>query len=171
MNKEIYVFLLMFCKDRYAAEDVLQETFIAVYENARSYRTFKNPRAWILTIAKNKAVNMIKRNSRMTSLDDMEADIQDTAQTENIILDKIEANMLLSVLSEKDRKIVILHAVDGFKHREIAELMNLPLGTVTRRYKESIEKMKKKDIADKAKGEVFTELNNQNEVITCKTKT
>jgi DNA-directed RNA polymerase specialized sigma24 family protein len=37
--------------------------------------------------------------------------------------------MLLSILSEADKKIVVLHTVYGFKHREIAELMSLPLGT------------------------------------------
>jgi RNA polymerase sigma-70 factor (ECF subfamily) len=145
MSKDIYTFLLMFCKDKYTAEDVLQETFIAIYENAASYRVYNNPRAWIFTIAKNKALNIIKKDSRMTSIETLENDIADTAENiENIILDKIQADMLLSVLSEKDKKIVILHAVYGFKHREIAELMSLPLDTVTRRYKESIAKKKKK---------------------------
>ena len=155
MNKDIYTFLVMFCKDKYTAEDALQETFIAIYENAGSYRVYKNPKAWILTIAKNKALSIIRANSHTVSLDTFEDSIEDTAQTENVILDKIRADMLLSVLSEKDKKIVIMHAVYGFKHRETAKLLGLPLGTVTRRYKESIDKMKKA-------GECAPELNQQN---------
>jgi len=165
MSNDIYKFLLMFCKDKYTAEDAVQETFISIYENAGSYRIHKNPRAWILTIAKNKAVSIIRENTRTTSLDTFENNIEDTAQPENIILDKIQADMLLSVLSEKDKKIVILHAVYGFKHHEIAKLMSLPLGTVTWRYKESIEKMRKKGLTDKDNDEVFIKQNKQNEVI------
>ena len=165
MSGDIYKFLFMFCKDRYTAEDAVQETFIAIYEKAKSYRVYKNPRAWILTIAKNKAVSIIRENSRTVSLDTHENNIEDTARTENIILDKIETDMLLSVLSGEDKKIVILHAVYGFKHREIAELLGMPLGTVTWRYKESIEKMRKKGMADTDNGENFTKQNKKNEVI------
>lgn len=163
MSNDIYKFLLMFCRDKYTAEDAVQETFVSIYENAKSYRMYKNPKAWILTIAKNKAISVIRANTRTTSLDTFENDIEDMAQTENIILDKIQTEMLLSVLSEKDKKIVILHAVYGFKHHEIAKLMSMPLGTVTRRYKESIEKMRKK--RDKDNDEVFIKQNKKNEVI------
>ena len=164
MKKDIYTFLVMFCKDKYTAEDAVQETFITIYEKSGSYRMYKNPRAWIFTIAKNKAISIIRENNRAANLDTFENDIEDTAQIENIILDKIHADMLLSILSQTDKKIVVLHAVYGFKHREIAELMNLPLGTVTWRYKQSIDKMRNKSITDEGK-EVFIKQNKQNEVI------
>ena len=160
MNKDIYTFLLMFCKDKFIAEDALQETFISIYENAGNYKISKNPKAWILTIAKNKVISMMRKNSRTLSVDTVENDVLDM-QTENVALDKIQTDMLLSILSEDDKKIVLLHAVYGLKHREIAEIMNLPLGTVKWRYKQSIDKMKNSEYTD----EVFTEKNNKNEVI------
>ena len=158
MNKDIYIFLLMFCKDKYTAEDILHDTFIAIYENAGSYRIFNNPRAWILTIAKNKALNMIKKNSHTASIENTET--EDPYIFENVIFDKMRLEALFSVISDEDKKIVVLHAVYGFKHREIAELLNMPLGTVKWRYKQSIDKMKQKDSE-----EVFPELNKQNEVM------
>jgi len=160
MSKDIYNFLLLFCKDKFTAEDALQETFITIYENAGSYKIFNNPKAWVLTIAKNKLISIIRKNSRITGIDILENNIVDI-QTENIVLDKIQAETLLSLLGADDKRIVLLHTVYGFKHREIAELMNLPLGTVTRRYKQSIDKMKNSKYADT----VFTEQNKQNEVI------
>jgi RNA polymerase sigma-70 factor (ECF subfamily) len=162
MSSDIYTFLLMFCKDKYIAEDALHDAFITIYEKAHTFK--RNPKAWILTIAKNKAVSIIRKNARTTSIDDLKEDIADTAQVENIILNKIHSDMLVSVLSEEDEKIIILHVVYGFKHREIAELMNMPLGTVTWRYKQSIEKMKN---SDKAAGgsEVFLSKNKHEEVI------
>ena len=155
----------MFCKDKHMAEDIMQETFISIYENAGSYKIFNNPRAWIFTIAKNKAVNIIKKDSRTTDIDNLETEALKIESVENIILDKMQVDKLFSVLSDEDKKIVILHVVYGFKHREIAELMNLPLGTVTWRYKQSITKMKQKDkeIEDNDKG--FFKSNKQNEVI------
>jgi RNA polymerase sigma-70 factor (ECF subfamily) len=157
MSKDIYTFLFLFCKDKYTAEDALQETFISIFENAGSYKHFSNPKAWIFTIAKNKAVSIIRKNSRTANSDIMN-DMTDIIKIEDTILDKIHADMLLSVLSEEDKKIVILYAVYGFKHREIAELMDMPLGTVKWRYSQGIKKMKNA-------GENFCEPNKQNEVV------
>jgi len=159
MNKEIYVFLLTFCKDKYTAEDALQETFISIFENAKSYAIFSNPRAWIFTIAKNKVLNMTKKVSRTISLDD---DLPEENDLENTIINRMQLDALFSVLSDQDKKIVVLHAAYGFKHREIAELLNLPPGTVMRRYKQSIDKMKQKD---RESNEVFFKLNKHKEVI------
>jgi len=152
----------MFCKDKYIAEDALHETFLTIYENAGSYTIFNNPRAWILTIAKNKAISIIRKDFRTASLENLEIS---TENIEDSVLDQIQANMLLSILSEDDKKIVILHTVYGFKHREIAELMGLPLGTVKWRYKQSLDKMRNKSEADKDSGESFFKSNTQNGVI------
>jgi RNA polymerase sigma-70 factor (ECF subfamily) len=108
---------------------------------------------------------MIKKESRTASLDILENEADIAENVENATLDKIQADMLLSVLSQKDRKIVILHAVYGFKHREIAKLLCLPLGSVMRRYKESIAKMKKKSEEDQESGDVFFKVNKQKEVL------
>jgi RNA polymerase sigma-70 factor (ECF subfamily) len=143
MSKDIYTFLLIVCRDRFTAEDAMQETLIAIYEKAGSYRFFKNPRAWILTIAKNKAISIIRKNSHTVNAGSMEN--LRSAQSEipeNAVLDQIQAAALLSILSADDKKIVLLHTVYGFKHREIAEITGLPLGTVTWRYKQSIDRMK-----------------------------
>ncbi|MBQ2325886.1 MAG: sigma-70 family RNA polymerase sigma factor, partial [Clostridia bacterium] len=46
-------------------------------------------------------------------------------------------------LTEEELRIVVLHAVSGFKHREIASLLSLPLPTVLSKYSRSIKKLKK----------------------------
>ena len=51
--------------------------------------------------------------------------------------------ILTIVRTFEDRQIVILHALTGMKHREIAELLDLPTGTVTSKYKRSLAKMRK----------------------------
>lgn len=47
-----------------------------------------------------------------------------------------------SILGEQERTIVILHMINGLKHREIAELTGLPLSTVLSKYNRSLKKMK-----------------------------
>jgi len=162
MSGDIYTFLLMFCKDKYTAEDALHETFLSIYENAGSCTVFNNPKAWILTIAKNKAISIIRKNSRTSNIESLEIP---AGNIEDSVLDKIQADSLLSVLSEENQKIVILHAVYGFKHREIAELMGMPVGTVKWRYKQSIAQMRTKSETGKESGESFFELNKQNEEV------
>lgn len=57
-----------------------------------------------------------------------------------------EDNMILSeclnTLSEEERRIVVMHAVSGMKHKEIAEFLNMPLSTVLSKYNRSLKKLK-----------------------------
>ena len=49
----------------------------------------------------------------------------------------------MTVLSEEERQIVLLHAVSGMKHRELSELLELPLSTVLSKYARALAKLKK----------------------------
>ena len=141
MKNGIYSFALMRVNDGETAEDVLQETILAVYESAGGYTRLSNPRAWILTIARNKAVSELRKRKNMESLDTLRAEISDGKQTEKLVLDSLETAQYLSGLSKADREIVILHVIGGLKHREIAKLLDMPAGTVGRRYSKSIHTM------------------------------
>ena len=142
MKDKIYTFILLHVgkQNKYLAEDILHETFIAVYDSAKNFRSFTNPRAWLLTIARNKAVSQIRMLSRTVNMED---EFFDSADYSTPFTDETGTESLLSCLSEKDREIVVLHAIYGFKHREIAKITNQPLGTVTSRYKRSLDAMRK----------------------------
>ena len=49
----------------------------------------------------------------------------------------------MKVLGDQERQILILHAVTGLKHREIAEMLGMPLATVLSKYARSLKKLKK----------------------------
>ena len=49
---------------------------------------------------------------------------------------------VLTRLTEEERRIVMLHAVSGLKHREIASSLNIPLSTVLSKYKRSLKKLR-----------------------------
>ena len=135
----VYGFALSILKNNTDAEDVMQEVYIKIYENADKYNPQGKPLAWIITITKN--LSYMKLRNKNTAHEEIkESDIVSNN-------DNIEDNMLLKLvfkcLTDEERNIVVLHANTGFKHREIAKLLELPLPTVLSKYNRAIKKLKK----------------------------
>ena len=141
MRDGIYSFTLMRTENRSLAEDILQETILQLYDSAKNYRRFSNPRAWILTIARNLSVSALRKTSRETELSD-EMEQNSETSIESHVDGQIDAAAMISVLPPKEREIVVLHAISGLKHKEIAKLLGLPLGTVCWKYSESLKKLR-----------------------------
>ena len=135
----VYAYALSILKNSHDAEDVLQDTFLSVHKGAASYRSQEKPMAWILTIAKNLCLKRLQERQRSgrTPLDEFTLR-DDKVSTDDKLL--IEACM--NVLSDEERQIVVLHAVSGFKYREIATMLSLPLSTVLSKYHRALKKMK-----------------------------
>lgn len=142
-SSSVYAFALSIVKNTATAEDVMQDTFVNISQNAGKYSSQGKPMAWIMTITKNLSLMKLKRmDNRNTSLEDFTGIAQqkdDFLQSER----RIMLQKALSSLKDEDRQIVILHAMTGMKHREIAEIMKIPLPTVLTKYKRSLEKMRK----------------------------
>jgi RNA polymerase sigma factor (sigma-70 family) len=117
-----------------------------MHYSSKNFRRFDNPKSWILTIARNRAVSAIRKTSRETDLDENIIHIPDDADKEIEICGKSHVTSILSNLSQSERQIVILHVISELKHREIAKLLDLPLGTVCRKYNESIKKLQQLSI-------------------------
>ena len=140
-SKSVYVFLLSIVRNREDAEDLLLETFIRVRLHADQYEDQGKPLAWIFTIARNLAL-MRLRDLKKSSYQDF-----DTLQVAmdfsgiNDAEDRMVLTSAFEVLGEEERIIVLLHAAEGFKHREIAQLLNKPLATVLSKYRRAIKKL------------------------------
>lgn len=72
----------------------------------------------------------------------------DTETPENTVIASERIKQLFAVLTEPERKILVMHLVVGLKHREIAKMLNLPLGTVLSKYQNSLRKMRQHDEKD-----------------------
>lgn len=99
--------------------------------------------AWLLTITRN--LCMQKLRERRRSLDIPEEDWERYIESIDRVTpeDRLVLTEVMRTLSDEERQIVVLHAVGGFKHREIAELMEMPLATVLSKYSRSIKKLRK----------------------------
>ena len=139
----VYAYALSILKDPHDAEDILQECYLSIHASAPSYTSAGKPMAWIMTIAKNLCLMRLRQRQRAVdlSLDDWSRYLEDNRQMDPD--ERIVLAQCMSRLSEQERQIVTLHAVAGFKHREIAQFLHIPLPTVLSKYHRSIQKLKR----------------------------
>ena len=134
----VYSVCLSILKNRAVAEELSQDTFVAVWERIDEFRG-NGLKLWVLTTAKHKALNELRRRKREVAVDFFE---NETIGGEYIIETQVEEGLLLSValgrLNEVDRQIVLMKN-SGAKTKEIAEFLQMPRGTVSWRYAEALK--------------------------------
>ena len=141
-KRGLFAFILSICRHYQTAEDMMQTTYIRLRTTISSYKAGSNAYAWLYTIAKNVTLNELARRKReqTMSFDDdspMYGSYQMDEEGSPIIA------VMNKVLGQEERQIVTLHVIAGFKHREIAEMLDKPLGTVLWAYNNALAKMKK----------------------------
>ena len=134
----VYGFIFSILKNEEDSEDVMQDTYLKVCLNADQYRTQGKPMAWIMTIARNLALM-----KRYADIPDYEWDAIADDNAEFGSEDRMVLKAALTNLNSEESQIVLLHAVSGLKHREIAEMLDMPLATVLSKYNRSIKKLQK----------------------------
>lgn len=136
MNKAIYGLAYVITRSPYDAEDVMQSTFIKIWDKAYQYQHSTNAKAWAMKIARNLALTKLKDNRRFVELN-TELPSED-AFMRTIHLQ--ELNMLLSTLKKDEREIILLYSA-GFSHKEIADIVKRPYATVRWKYSNAINKL------------------------------
>ena len=138
----VYGITLSYVKNAHDAQDLTQDAFVRIWEKAPQYRPQGSPMAWILAVARNLALMALRQRERQADLSEEE---WDAIPAEGPALSPEERELLqtaLAALEEQERRIVVLHAVTGLKHREIAQLLELPLATVLSKYHRALKKLK-----------------------------
>lgn len=136
----VFGYALSILKNRADAEDVMHDAYIRIYQSAATYKPMGKPLAWILTIVRNLCYNTI--HSRRPAVDVEEHEMIALPDKMQGSLDRLMLERALELLDLQERQIVVLHALTGMKHREIAELLEMPLGTVLSKYHRSLERLK-----------------------------
>lgn len=142
-QKSVYSFALSILKNHEDAMDVLQETYIKIRGAAHLYRPMGKPLAWVFTITRNLAMSKIRTRGRTSPIPEevMEDDLAFSYVTDKD--DKLVLQASLKILDTEERMIILLHAISGFKHREIADNLGLSLGTVLSKYHRGLNKLRK----------------------------
>lgn len=143
-SKGVFTFVLPILHDYQLSEDVMQETYVACYHSIKSYQLGTSARNWLLTIAKNCALSQLKKRNHEVSYD---FSLDNESHPDGVYylgdVDSPTITLANKVLSENEFNIVMMYVVGGYKHREIAEFLHMPLGTVTWKYAGALKKLKK----------------------------
>lgn len=141
--KPLYAFILSLTLNKEDAEDIMQETYIKIRGSCHLYKSQGNPMAWIMKIAKNIFLMKIRQEKNKETVEfdecrDMLALNQISSTEDRLLLEH-----LFQYISEIDRNIIILHIVAGMKHKEIAQMLQMPVGTVLSRYHRAMKTLKR----------------------------
>lgn len=139
-DSAIYGYALSLMRNHHEAQDVMMDTYLKIRCAAHLYMPMGKPMAWILTITKNIARTKLRSAGRQIPLDDLE---ETTPSFDRDSEEAVALEQAMKVLGDQERQILILHAVTGLKHREIAEMLGMPLATVLSKYDRSLKKLKK----------------------------
>ena len=140
-NPSVYAFSLSILKSIPDAEDISQTLYLNLFSNVRKYKRQGKPMAWILTMVKNLCYDKLRKDSRTESLRDYQ-DYKINITTYSSIDNKLLAETCLNILPDEERNILILHIVSGLKYKEISELLQMPIGTITSKYNRALNKIK-----------------------------
>jgi len=147
--RSVFGIVLRVLRDRAQAEEVAQEVFLEAWSSATKYdASIGTPAAWINTIAHRRAVDRVRSVERSTARDQRHAAA--TAETtvpdvSDIVVARDEGSRVreaLAALPEKQRTALALAYYDGRTQREVAEMLNLPLGTVKTRMRDALRKLR-----------------------------
>lgn len=132
----IYSFCLKMLLDREQALDVMQDTFVRVYENRDRLLSTDAFKSWLYTIARNQCLNRIRNRKRTVPLDDTSRVTTDE-ETPSGHLEKSEridlVNRYLSTLSPSYREVIILREYQNLSYEEIAAVTRSTISAVKSR--------------------------------------
>ena len=124
----LYGVILRMCQNKAQAEDLLQETFVKIWENIERYDRSKGKfYTWAYRIAKNTTLNALRKQDLLIQTDDLSVHTNKT-QTE-LEPDYAELNGALKKLEPHHQEAISLVYFRGYTHREAYKEMGVPLGT------------------------------------------
>lgn len=109
------------------AEDIASSFMKFLLNNAKEIHYVEHPKAWIYKAIKNLSIDYIRKESKNTSLEDY----QDYLFCDDVNYNLRDAFMKsFYKLTEIEQQIVLLHFVNGFKYKEVSEMIGRPIGTI-----------------------------------------
>jgi RNA polymerase sigma-70 factor (ECF subfamily) len=133
----LFRYLLHFTSDRGAAEELLQDTLVAVWKNAQSFGGRSSVAAWLFGIARRRAFKRLRRRGPEHVELEAAAGVADSEpDPETALLAQVERAQLVEAvgrLAAMHQEILLLAFVQQLSYAEIAEVLGVPVGTVKSR--------------------------------------
>lgn len=142
----IYTIVLQTVSNREDAEDVTSEFFMKLWRLADTYREGNGHRAWMAAIARNMAVDLLRKTKREVLTEDFADDAAENASAVSVeqeVIADMSLRQALDTLKPREREVVHLKIMGEMTFQEIADALEIPLGTVTWRYQNAIQKLRR----------------------------
>ena len=141
----VYSVAMRVLRDGAAAEDVMQEVFLKLWQQPNSFADHRGSLCgWLAVVARNRAIDRIRGNKWLENVDDLQlsnnVDLGAEAERE-ILLGKVR--VVLETMPSDQRQAVEMAFFEGHTHTEIAEQTGQPLGTVKTRIRSALISIRK----------------------------
>lgn len=127
----IYRFCLLMLGDRAGAEDVYQETFVALWNACREGKTLYSVQGYLLTVARTRCLNRLRLENRHSSLEEVAEQAYEPDVEESDVEDQVRRALLR--LPDQYREAIVLCEFDGYSYEEIAEALQVSRHVVKNR--------------------------------------
>ncbi|MFC2158989.1 RNA polymerase sigma factor [Acidobacteriota bacterium] len=148
-QKKIFLVAYSFFRNKEDAMDIVQDTFMKLYQKIHMYNESRNFQNWLIQIAKNLCIDLYRRQTRKETPINREKDIGEMNLADEVIMDTYKASDIrgilkdcLDKLSEKQRLIFVMKHYNNMKYSEIAEILNIALGTVKSLHFKAVQNLK-----------------------------
>ncbi|NLA25495.1 MAG: sigma-70 family RNA polymerase sigma factor [Bacteroidales bacterium] len=145
----VFGICLRYTKNRVEAEDLLHDCFLKIIENIEAFQFSGSSEGWVKRIAVNTAINKYRSKRRDIELEDDESQFDDANTKVESQIEKLQLEELLNIInsiSEGYRIIFNMYVIEGYQHKEIADILGISENTSKTQYRKArlaiIEKLK-----------------------------
>lgn len=148
-SSRLFGLVLRVIRDRAQAEEVLQDAFLDIWRQASRFDPARGSAlAWMMTIAHRKAVDRV-RSAEAQSRRDTAYEMRDSASSYDVTSEDAHRNLdaqrvrkALTTLTDTQRGALELAYFGGYTHREVAVMLNLPVGTAKTRIRDGLIRLR-----------------------------
>ena len=139
-SRAMYNIALRITGNRMDAEDVLQESFVTAFGRLEELKNTTFFTSWLKRIVINNSVSLVRK--RKLPFDDLAFSVTEIPEDDHgseICADPSVVNDAIRDLPDGGRAVLVLHALEGYRHREIAEMLGISESTSKSQYRRAIE--------------------------------
>lgn len=146
----VYGFIFSYVHEQQQAEDIVQETFLKVWNNLDNFDRDKSFKVWLFTIAKHTALDFLRKKKMLsfsTLVEENEIfDVVDESPLPSALFERADLARVITEALEKldapSREVLVLYYKNHFNFREISDILGESLNTVKSRHRRALIKLK-----------------------------